>query len=136
MEFQFAEQLAGKTDTELIDILSNPEEYQERYVLGAEAELRKRGVNYAPLKKSMEDKRQAEIEKLKKGIPGNFFYMTAALAFAILGGFIGIIAGFHFCYAKKNGYYIYDKNTREKGGMIAVLGILVMILATILALKD
>ncbi|MBC7873862.1 MAG: hypothetical protein H7Y01_07700, partial [Ferruginibacter sp.] len=58
--------------------------------------------------------------------PGDSLYIVLAFISALLGGFIGIIAGVVYNRSKRNGYYFYDKKTREKGGLMIIIGAFVL----------
>ncbi len=127
MSIDFKEQVATKTDQELIDIYINPDDFQESFVTAAEEELNKRNVRLEQFKQKREQKEKIKNEQLEKGIQGDSLYMTLAFISAFLGGLIGIIAGYIYSQSKKEGYYVYNEKTRKQGKVMLAIGILVLL---------
>lgn len=127
MSIDFKEQVATKTDQELIDIYINPDDFQESFVTAAEEELNKRNVRLEQFKQKREQKEKIKTEQLEKGIQGDSLYMTLAFISAFLGGLIGIIAGYIYSQSKKEGHYVYNEKTRKQGKVMLAIGTLVLL---------
>lgn len=128
----FQEQILNKTDQELLDIYSNPGEYQEKFVDLAHQELIKRNVPLEKHRKQKESKSNQSNRLLEQGRKGNELYIALGFIFAALGGLIGIIAGYTYSQSKHDGhsgerYYVYNKQTRDAGRIMMILGIVVLL---------
>lgn len=132
MDIDFKEQIATKTDQELIDIYVNQEDYQDSFVNAAVEELTKRNISPDTYQQERITQERIKQEKLinetpEKGIPGNPIYVGLAFISAFLGGLIGIIAGYIYSQSKKEGHYVYNEKTRIHGQIMMIVGIFVLI---------
>jgi hypothetical protein len=130
MSIDFQEQITTKTDVELIDIYINQEDYQEGFVNAVAVELVKRNVSPERYQQKRKEKEVIITRQLEEGIPGDQAFIALAFIAALLGGFIGIIAGYIYGQSKKDGHYVYDEKTRKYGNIILAIGVFVF-LATI-----
>jgi hypothetical protein len=134
MDFQ--KQIAGKTDQELLDIYVDSDDYQEEFVNQAYHELTKRGVSLEKSEKEKETKSRLSKELLGHDRKGNELYIILGFVSAVLGGLIGIIAGYTYSQSKKyapsgESYYVYDKQTRDKGRAMMIIGIFAFLVSLI-----
>jgi hypothetical protein len=129
MEFNFKEQLKDKTDQELIDIYLNQDGFQDNFVSAAIDELELRKINIGELQKEKELKEIRSLEKKFSGRPGNSTWIAISFISAFLGGVIGIIAGYIYSQSKKDGDYVYDKQTRKYGTIMFIVGLFVFALS-------
>jgi hypothetical protein len=136
MRINFQEQVAGKTDTELIDIYVNANDYQKEFVNMVFDELNRRKV---PIEKYQKEREQKSIfikEQFEKGRQGNKVYIVLCFISALLGGLLGIIGGYVYSQSKHSDnsgerYYIYDKKTRDQGRIIMILGTFILLIILI-----
>ena len=127
MNTDFKEQVATKTDQELIHIYINPDDFQENFVSAVADELSRRNVSIERFKQEREQKEKIKTEQLEKGIQGDSTYVTLAFISAFLGGLIGIIAGYVYSQSKKDGHYVYNEKTRKQGKVMLAIGVLVLL---------
>jgi hypothetical protein len=132
MKFDFADQIKQKTDKELTDIYVNARDYNSDFVKLAEEELHTRKINLDSSAKQREKVEQIVTEELKKGRDGNPLYIFFCFVLALLGGLLGIYAGYVYSQSKiktANGesYYAYNKETRQLGKMMMLLGVAVIL---------
>jgi hypothetical protein len=112
MQFDFKNEVAKKSDADLIACYKNAEQYQESYIAEVEEELKRRGIEYGNYKIENERRKQMLDELVEKGEPGNRTFITIGFISAFLGGFIGIVAGWVYSRSKRtslsgNRYYAY-----------------------------
>ncbi|MBS1587518.1 MAG: hypothetical protein JSS82_18440 [Bacteroidetes bacterium] len=134
MDLDFSALAAEKTDAELTDIYLFPKKYQDGFFEAAKAELQRRGVDLAPLDESKRLKAAKETPPLVHEERGERMHLFIFFLLAFLGGLIGIVAGHHYGYSKRNGlngerYYEFDKDTRTFGRIIFFTGIAALIVA-------
>jgi hypothetical protein len=139
MNENFASQISEKTDKELLDIFKQPEEYQTAYIELVEKELQKRELNHGQIKIEIdriksENVHRNEIsdELIKEGEPGDQAYITLGFISALLGGFLGIIAGYIYTNSKRTSlsgakYHTYNKRTRDLGSAMMIIGLVVLV---------
>jgi uncharacterized membrane protein len=131
----FREQVAGKTDQELIDIYINPQDYQENFVQAVIEELTRRNVSLKSYQQERDQKQKFISETLEKGKQGDPLYITLGFISAFLGGFIGIIAGYIYSQSKdkttSQKYYVYNEQTRKQGVIMMFIGIFVLLITLI-----
>jgi tetrahydromethanopterin S-methyltransferase subunit D len=135
MEFNFEDQIASKTDKELLDIYANPHDYQESFVSEVVRELSNRKVDLASVPQKKPITEEISQKQFETGRPGNELYIIICFASALLGGIIGIVGGYVYSQSEHQDnsgrkFYVYDKPTREKGIAMLIFGIVVP-LATI-----
>ena len=134
MKFDFTDQIKQKTDKELTDIYVNAKDYNPDFVKLAEVELQARKINIEGSTKQREKVEQTVTEELKNGKDGNPLYIFFCFVLALLGGLLGIYAGYVYSQSKihaANGesYYAYNKETRQLGKiMMAVGGVVILFL--------
>ena len=139
MNENFTSQVSEKSDKELLDIYKRPEEYQDAYINLVEKELQKRKANHEQIKVELnriksENARRNEVldELIKEGEPGSPVFITIGFISALLGGLLGIIAGYIYSSSKRTSlsgtkYYAYDKRTRDFGSAMMIIGIVVLL---------
>jgi hypothetical protein len=127
MKFDFTDQIKQKTDKELTDIYVNAKDYNPDFVKLAEEELQARNINLAGSTKQREKVEQAVTEELKQGRDGNPIYIFLCFVLALMGGLLGIYAGYVYSQSKINiangeSYYAYNKETRRLGKLMMMVG--------------
>ena len=127
MDFNFKEQAATKTKEELIEIYTNPTDYQEAFVNAAVEELQNRIIGIDEYKKVKDLKAEKLEATLQNGVPGDPLYITMGFISACFGGIIGIVAGYVYRFSKRQGNYYYDIKTRKKGALMMLLGVFVLL---------
>jgi len=132
----FQEQIASKSDQELLDIYINSDDYQKEFVDQTFQELNKRGIPTDKYKVEKENKARLTRELMTQGRRGNEVYIVLGFISAVLGGLFGLIAGYVYSQSKQNdpsgeSYYVYDKKTRESGQLMMIVGTVALI-ATII----
>lgn len=132
----FHEQIIKKSDQELLDIYVNSDDYQAEFVKLADQELTKRRIPLEKYRIEKEAKSHSSIELLQQGKKGNELYIALGFLSALLGGLIGIIAGYTYSQSKHNGpsetqFYVYDKPTRDKGRIMMIIGIFALLITMI-----
>lgn len=136
MNFSFDEIVAPKTDNELLAIIKAPQEYQESFVLAAETELRKRGIDFTEIKMKTLAYRE-RLETLdQQGKPGDQILITLGFIFSVLGGLLGIIIGGVFRFSTKKGmsgytYPVYNANTRQLGSAMILISVVMIIFSVV-----
>ena len=132
----FENQITGKSDEELLKIYINSGEYQDQFVELVFRELNKRNVPVEAYQNKKILKSAIVKQDFEKGIPGNEFYIVLCFAFAVVGGFIGIIGGYVYSQSKHSDntgerYYAYDKKTRNLGRAMMIIGIFSLLVTMI-----
>lgn len=128
MQPDFTLQIKKQTDQELTDIYNNPGNYNPTFVKLVEEELRLRNINiesYLEVREQNEEVRKQQLQQGKKGSP---LYILLSFVLALLGGLLGIYAGYIYSQSKikdsnEDQYYVYDEQTRHWGKIIMWLGI-------------
>ncbi len=128
MQPDFTLQIKKQTDQELTDIYNNPGNYNPTFVKLVEEELRLRNINiesYTQVREQNEEVRKQQLQQGKKGSP---LYILLSFVLALLGGLLGIYAGYIYSQSKikdsdEEQYYVYDEQTRHWGKIIMWLGI-------------
>ncbi|MGE9314838.1 hypothetical protein ACLOAU_24485 [Niabella sp. CJ426] len=134
MQPDFTLQIKKQTDQELTDIYNNPWNYNPTFVKLVEEELRLRNINlgaYTEVREQNEEVRKQQLQQGKKGSP---LYILLSFVLALLGGLLGIYAGYIYSQSKikdnnEEQYYVYDEQTRHWGKIIMWLGIGVFLFA-------
>ena len=132
MNFDFKDHFADKPDADLLQMYKQFDQYQEPFVNELEIEMHKRGIDYATIKLQNQHRKQAMTEILEKGQPGDKIFIILGFISACLGGLLGIVAGYVYNRSKRTGlsgerYFAYDQKTRDLGGAMMFVGLLVFI---------
>lgn len=133
---EFPEQIKRKTDKELIDIYVNAHEYQPAFVELAIEELGKRNISLDSYKQIREQKKQKVSKHLETGKAGSPLYIALCFVLAILGGILGIYAGYIYSHSKVKDidgreFYVYDDSTRKLGKLMMLIGVIAIIILAI-----
>lgn len=116
------------TDDELYEILLKPDEWSEFDFLLSQKILKARGKNIdQDLILSLQNQR---IKDLSKPEESQTAWVISGYIFAFLGGFIGLVIGYHLWKSKKtlpNGKqtYNYSESDRINGKYIFIIGVIV-----------
>lgn len=132
MKFDFTDQIKQKTDKELTDIFINARGYNPDFVRLAEKELQARSINLDSSVKQKEKVSETLKEELKQGKDGNPLYIFFCFVLALLGGLLGICAGYVYSQSKirtadGESYYAYNKETRQLGKIMMLVGVAVIL---------
>jgi hypothetical protein len=132
MKFDFTDQIKQKTDKELTDIFINARDYNPDFVRLAEQELQARSINLDSSVKQKEKVSETLKEELKHGKDGNPLYIFFCFVLALLGGLLGIYAGYVYSQSKirtadGESYYAYNKETRQLGKIMMLVGVAVIL---------
>lgn len=136
MIFNFSTQVKAKPEHELFDIYMHASEYNADFVECVEQELKHRNINYEELKQARMEQLNDQLSIEKEGRDGSPMIVFLGFVFALFGGIIGIIIGYHYSRSKKqavNGesVFVYNTQTREWGNIIMWMGIAVALIAFI-----
>ena len=115
------------TNDELIEILQNPDEWDQNDYLYAKKLLIKRGIKISS--KKLKEFKDIRLTKLSAPEKAHWAWIVVAYLFAFMGGFLGIILGWVFYSSKKTIHggkkvFTYDVKTRLNGRIIFIIGIL------------
>lgn len=129
MKFDFADQIKQKTDKELADIYINSRNYNPEFVQLAKQELLARNIVLDSFAVQKEAAEQTVKEELKEGRDRNPLYIFFCFILALLGGLLGIYAGYVYSQSKIKAddgelYYAYNKQTRQMGKLMMLVGVL------------
>ncbi len=141
MQPDFTLQIKKQTDQELIDIYNNPADYNPEFVKLVYMELQLRNVPieaYADVRDQNEEVRKQQLQQGKKGSP---LYILLSFVLALLGGLLGIYAGYIYSQSKTKDndgeqYYVYDEQTRHWGNIIMWMGIGIFLLTLLVRTAD
>ncbi len=116
------------SNDELLEILQKADEWNPSDVQLAFKFLNQRGHTVLP--EDFEKMRQQRMQELEKPIDASSSFLILGYAFAILGGFIGLMIGFQITtYSKRlpdgRKVHHYTLKTRKKGQWILGLSMLV-----------
>ena len=133
MKFDFTDQIKEKTDKELTDIYIHARDYNPDFVKLAVEELQARNISMGNSTQKREMVDQLAIDQLKEGRDGNRVYIFICFILAILGGLLGIYAGYIYSQSKiktADGelYYAYNKETRQLGKIMMWVGIAAIVI--------
>ncbi len=137
----FENKVIEKTDQELSDIFLKAKEYQPEYIALVEQEMINRKMpNYELLKSRKQKIEEKENEEIEYGRDGQPIWIALYFISALLGGIIGIIAGYNYAFSERENskgekYYKFTKETRNMGMMMFFLGLLVLIIAIYIKVK-
>lgn len=141
MHQDFYKQIESKTDEELLEIYLDSDKYQEEFIELVERELTNRKVDLTSYKLKKEQRIAYYSEIYENGIPGNTVYIVLGFISSLVGGLLGIVAGYVYSQSKHKdfgdgSFYLYDQKTRNMGiGMIA-LGIMAFMIETVMFATD
>ena len=127
------------TDQELYDILAKPDEWSAFDFQLSQRILKERGKQID--KEFLNSLRKTRIEDLAKPEEKQTNNVWVGYMFSLIGGLIGIAIGWNMMSSKKklpNGEEIfsYQKNDREHGKRIMILGIVMLIILTFLKIVN
>ncbi len=108
-----------KTDTELVDIYLHSQDYQENFMKVVEEEISKRKIPLDALKQIRSESEESSDKKFELGEQGNPLWIALSFVAALLGGLIGLIAGYIYAYSKRKnsqGKEIYAYNEQTVNG--------------------
>ncbi len=133
MNIDFQDQVANKTNEGLLHIYINADEYQEEFIKVVAEELTKRNINIENLQQENDKKTKFTQEQFEKGREGNQFFIILFFISALLGGLLGIIAGYTYNQSKHTNnsgisYYMYNKHTRNLGRIMMIIGAFALLL--------
>ncbi|MCW3074718.1 MAG: hypothetical protein JWP69_1787 [Flaviaesturariibacter sp.] len=134
MPFDFEMQISDKSDKELLQIYKKADEYQDNFIVAIETELEKRNLDFLKAKQQRDKRAEVLDELAQKPERGNTFYIVLGFVSALLGGLLGIIAGYVYSRSKRtsitgNRFFAYDQQTRDLGTVMMGLGVIVMALS-------
>lgn len=114
------------TDDELRDIIAHEDEWNKFDFLLAQKLLRERGIEIGA--KELETLRENRLKELAEPEKTDKLALALGYLFALMGGFFGILIGWHIKSNEKtlpNGdrVYTYSKTAREHGRAIMGIGI-------------
>ena len=128
------------TDKELIEILSKPDEWSPSDSVIAQHILASRGLELDS--EDIDRLKTQRLEKLQEPEQSEYIWIVFGYIFALGGGIVGIIIGWHLWFHKKtlpNGklVYHYVDSNRKHGLIIGILGsILLIVFLTILIHRE
>lgn len=122
--------LFGFTDQELTDLVARPDEWSKHDFNLALSILKDRGKEISAAE--LENMKSKRIEELSKPESHHGLWIYLGYLSALLGGFFGIIIGWHLLTAKRTlpnqtTGYTYDAEGRKHGRFILILGLVVLI---------
>lgn len=127
MQPDFTQQINNQTNQQLTDIYKNPSDYNPEFIKLVEKELQLRSIDletYSEVREQNEELRKKQLQQGKKGSP---LYIFLSFILALLGGLLGIYAGYIYSQSKvkenEEQYYVYDEQTRHWGKIIMWTGI-------------
>ncbi|MFT3901858.1 MAG: hypothetical protein QM727_01705 [Niabella sp.] len=137
MNINFDEQIALKSNDELIEIYTNSLDYQPEFAQLAEQEIIKRNIPLDAVRKIKDKNIEIEAQTLAIGKQGNPIYLTLIAIAAIGGGIISIIGGYIYAYSthldsKGEKYFVYNESTRKWGRIILWIGVAVLLLTILI----
>jgi len=126
------------SDEELFDILTRPDEWSSYDVTLAGRLLRQRGRDVTP--DTVRLLRQHRTAEMAKPEPSQKAWIVAGYLFALLGGFLGLVIGWHLRYHQKplpDGRQVlaYSAQDRRHGLRILVLGFFGLLLTILSKFK-
>lgn len=128
----FSELVADKQDEELLIMLYQLDQWSPPMLSAVEAELIKRNLLPADINLKKQEIIAAEEAELCQGKEASFIGML--LGWLGILGFIGLIIGYQYSFAKKRSkytgkvYFKYDESSRKNGHYIFYTSISIFIL--------
>jgi hypothetical protein len=137
-QFEGEHYLFDFTDDELYDILLKPDEWGTFDYKLAQKILRDRGKEID--KKELIKLHNQRLKELSKPADDNIRLISIGYLFSLVGGFLGIIIGYHIRYGKKtlpNGEKInkFSENEITQGEIIMYIGIIVFLFVIFLYIR-
>lgn len=134
MKMAFTDQIAGLDNDGLLNVYTNPADYQVEYVKLVEQELIKRGINPSDYETKKGENLANYRAKLSEGKKGSDLGIIAGFVLSALGGLWGIIIGLMYATAQTSDsagvkYPKYDKQTRKLGRMMVILAVASLLLS-------
>lgn len=131
MDFDFSKAVQSKTDAELTDAYINSGSYQPEYIALVLQEIQKRNLPIDDMEAVKAENTNVALARIAVGRQGNTIYMILCFALALLGGLLGIIAGYIYATSTHKGpdgnlYYVYNDTTRKLGYGILVTGVIIL----------
>lgn len=113
------------TDAELYEILEEPDKWNKLDFLLSQKILSERGQPVDP--ETIQNLKELRFKLLSQPEAKQPFWIFVAYFCSLLGGFLGILIGYHFCWHKKtlpNGtqVFAYTDSTRQHGFYVFVIG--------------
>lgn len=128
--------MADYTDEELEEIIIHYSEYAESTVVNAKniLEERKPGFDFASLEIKQADEFQKQLKEVQRGIRAKPIGLIAAYLFALIGGLLGMAAGWFIEVSQTKGvdgikYPTYDAFSRRHGKRIKWIGLVALIIS-------
>lgn len=114
------------TDSELEEIVLNPNEWNEVFIKQAKKALGSRGKSVST--EAVESNEGLKLEEEQKGIEPKTWAVGLFFVFAFMGGLIGLVGGLLYYFSKTkasdgNKYYSYTRDTRTKGVWLIFISI-------------
>jgi Rps23 Pro-64 3,4-dihydroxylase Tpa1-like proline 4-hydroxylase len=113
------------SDEELFTILDEPDKWSKYDFVASQKILADRGrtINHIQIQKL----KKQRLEQLAQPEDKQGFWIFVAYFCSFLGGFLGILIGYHFCWHKKslpngNQVFAYTNNIRKHGYYVFVIG--------------
>jgi hypothetical protein len=127
----FPEKIKQKSDEALIKIYLDSNQYQEEFISALINELQNRKIDLTAFTQTKESNEKKYII-IEKEVPGDTIFIILGYVSALAGGLLAIIMGYHYSNTKHKSnseekHYVYDKNTRELGTGMLIIGIIAMI---------
>ena len=124
--------LFGFTDEELLEIISKPDEWNKFDYQLSKKILKERGKEID--QETIDLLKKQRLNDLAKPEEGQKIWIYVGYVFALLGGLIGVVIGWHLSTYRKtlpNGQqvYGYKQADRKHGRRIWILGIIMFIIA-------
>ncbi len=140
MDFNFAGQMNLKSNNELVEIYTNPGDYQSDFVELARQEIIKRNIPIDALEQIKIKKEEIETHTLAIGKQGNPVYLTLICLSAIGGGIPAIIGGYIYACSTHSdvtgeNFFVYNETTRKLGKIILYIGVAVLLLTLLIKLS-
>jgi hypothetical protein len=133
MPLQSTEDIRAKSNEELTKVYANSWDYLPDYAEGVKAELLRRGIDLEKMDAAKAQKELLSERMLAQGKQGSSLYILLCFVLTLMGGFLGIIAGYIYSKSKHtslsgNEYYVYSEGTRKAGRIMMWLGIILLVI--------
>ena len=122
------------SENELKEIIQKSDEWSKFDFILAKDILAKKGIFFD--EKKIQDQKDIRLEKLAKTEKSQIIWIVVGYIFALSGGLLGLIIGWHLTTHKKtlpNGTQVFDYNEKDRkhGTIIFVLGIIILVFSAI-----
>jgi len=119
------------SNQELVEVIQKKDEWGPFNVLLAQKIMKDRGNEIKP--EEVEKLNKQRIDELTKPEVSQKFWIYAGYTMALLGGFVGILIGWHLLTNKRtlpNGKTIYDytASDRKHGNRIVIIGVVCFVI--------